>query len=41
MNLIRTSLSLSLMGPALVWAQDMPFEAPPLQPSQMDLVVSA
>lgn len=24
------------MGPALVWAQDMPFEAPPLQPSQMD-----
>ena len=36
MNLIRTSLSLSLMGPALVWAQDMPFEAPPLQPSQMD-----
>ncbi len=36
MNLIRTSLSLSLIGPALVWAQDMPFEAPPLQPSQMD-----
>ncbi|MCV3262390.1 YjbH domain-containing protein [Vibrio harveyi] len=36
MNLIRTSLSLSLMGPALVWAQDIPFEAPPLQPSQMD-----
>ena len=36
MNLIRTSLSLSLMGPALVWAQDMPFEAPPLRPSQMD-----
>ncbi|MEP7933828.1 YjbH domain-containing protein, partial [Vibrio parahaemolyticus] len=36
MNLIRTSLSLSLMGPALVWAQDVPFEAPPLQPSQMD-----
>jgi len=24
------------MGPALVWAQDMPFEVPPLQPSQMD-----
>lgn len=24
------------MGPALVWAQDVPFEAPPLQPSQMD-----
>ncbi len=24
------------MGPALVWAQDMPFEAPPLQSSQMD-----
>ncbi|MDW2277615.1 YjbH domain-containing protein, partial [Vibrio sp. 1074] len=36
MNLIRTSLSLSLMGPALVWAQDIPFEVPPLQPSQMD-----
>lgn len=24
------------MGPALVWAQDMPFEAPTLQPSQSD-----
>ncbi|MDW2239570.1 YjbH domain-containing protein, partial [Vibrio sp. 1565-1] len=36
MNLIRTSLSLSLMGPALVWAQDMPFEATPLKPSQND-----
>nr|QOS24757.1 hypothetical protein VP308_00002 [Vibrio parahaemolyticus] len=24
------------MGPALVWAQDMPFEAPSLQPSQSD-----
>ncbi|PHJ42186.1 YjbH domain-containing protein [Vibrio sp. PID17_43] len=36
MTLIRTSLTLSLMGPVLVWAQEMPFEAPPLQPSQMD-----
>lgn len=36
MNLIKTSLSLSLMSPALLWAQDMPFEAPPLLPSQMD-----
>lgn len=36
MTLIRTSLTLSLMGPALVWAQEMPFEAPPLRPSQMD-----
>ncbi|WP_199438234.1 YjbH domain-containing protein [Vibrio owensii] len=36
MNLIRTSLSLSLMGPALVWAQDVPFEAPSLTPSQSD-----
>ncbi|WP_045368144.1 YjbH domain-containing protein [Vibrio campbellii] len=36
MNLIKTSLSLSLMGPALVWAQDMPFEAPRLTPSQSD-----
>ncbi|HCG6982489.1 YjbH domain-containing protein [Vibrio parahaemolyticus] len=36
MTLIRNTLTLSLMGPALVWAQDMPFEAPPLQPSQMD-----
>ncbi|KAB0321846.1 YjbH domain-containing protein [Vibrio diabolicus] len=33
---IRKSLALSLMGPALVWAQDMPFEAPSLQPSQSD-----
>ncbi|HHF2884631.1 YjbH domain-containing protein [Vibrio diabolicus] len=33
---IRKSLTLSLMGPALVWAQDMPFEAPTLQPSQSD-----
>ena len=33
---IRKTLTLSLMGPALVWAQDMPFEVPPLQPSQMD-----
>lgn len=24
------------MGPALVWAQEIPFEAPPLQPSQSD-----
>jgi hypothetical protein len=36
MTLIRNTLILSLMGPALVWAQDMPFEVPPLQPSQMD-----
>ncbi|MBR9873092.1 MAG: YjbH domain-containing protein [Vibrionaceae bacterium] len=36
MTLIRKTLTLSLMGPALAWAQDMPFEAPPLQPSQMD-----
>ncbi|MEE3878802.1 YjbH domain-containing protein [Vibrio sp. YYF0003] len=36
MTLIRNTLTLSLMGPALVWAQDMPFEVPPLQPSQMD-----
>ncbi|NVC92189.1 YjbH domain-containing protein [Vibrio natriegens] len=36
MTLIRNTLTLSLMGPALVWAQDMPFEAPTLQPSQMD-----
>ncbi|HHF0538838.1 TPA: YjbH domain-containing protein [Vibrio alginolyticus] len=33
---IRKSLALSLMGPVLVWAQDMPFEAPSLQPSQSD-----
>lgn len=33
---IRKSLTFSLMGPALVWAQDMPFEAPTLQPSQSD-----
>ncbi|HCM0979947.1 TPA: YjbH domain-containing protein [Vibrio parahaemolyticus] len=33
---IRKSLTLSLMGPALVWAQDMPFEVPSLQPSQSD-----
>ncbi|HGS4885670.1 TPA: YjbH domain-containing protein [Vibrio parahaemolyticus] len=33
---IRKSLTLSLMGPALVWAQDMPFESPSLQPSQSD-----
>lgn len=33
---IRKSLTLSLMGPALVWAQEMPFEAPPLRPSQTD-----
>ncbi|HAS6965545.1 TPA: YjbH domain-containing protein [Vibrio parahaemolyticus] len=33
---IRKSLTLSLMGPALVWAQEIPFEAPPLQPSQSD-----
>ncbi|KOC98025.1 WbfB [Vibrio parahaemolyticus] len=33
---IRKSLTLSLMGPALVWAQDMPFEAPSLRPSQSD-----
>ncbi|HHC6509279.1 TPA: YjbH domain-containing protein [Vibrio parahaemolyticus] len=33
---IRKSLTLSLMGPALVWAQDMPFETPSLQPSQSD-----
>ncbi|EQB0491317.1 YjbH domain-containing protein [Vibrio alginolyticus] len=33
---IRKSLTLSLMGPALVWAQDIPFEAPSLQPSQSD-----
>ncbi|KOY46491.1 hypothetical protein ACX03_05935, partial [Vibrio parahaemolyticus] len=33
---IRKSLTLSLMGPALVWAQEMPFEAPTLQPSQSD-----
>ncbi|HHF3215741.1 TPA: YjbH domain-containing protein [Vibrio alginolyticus] len=33
---IRKSLTLYLMGPALVWAQDMPFEAPTLQPSQSD-----
>ncbi|WP_329347148.1 YjbH domain-containing protein [Vibrio natriegens] len=36
MTLIRNTLTLSLMGPALVWSQDVPFEAPPLQPSQMD-----
>ncbi len=36
MTLIKHTLTLSLMGPALVWAQDMPFEAPPLRPSQMD-----
>ncbi|CAE6881306.1 YjbH domain-containing protein [Vibrio sp. B1FLJ16] len=36
MTLIRNTLTLSLMGPALVLAQDIPFEAPPLQPSQMD-----
>ncbi|MCA0935158.1 YjbH domain-containing protein [Vibrio alginolyticus] len=36
MMLIRNTLTLSLMGPALVLAQDMPFEALPLQPSQMD-----
>ncbi len=36
MMLIRNTLTLSLIGPALVLAQDMPFEAPPLQPSQMD-----
>ncbi|MGI3039958.1 YjbH domain-containing protein [Vibrio diabolicus] len=33
---IRKSLTLSLMGPALVWAQEIPFEAPSLQPSQSD-----
>ncbi|MFW9677830.1 YjbH domain-containing protein [Vibrio parahaemolyticus] len=33
---IRKSLTLSLMGPALVWAQEIPFEAPTLQPSQSD-----
>ncbi|MDF5191133.1 YjbH domain-containing protein [Vibrio parahaemolyticus] len=33
---LRKSLTLSLMGPALVWAQDMPFEAPSLLPSQSD-----
>lgn len=33
---IRKSLPLSLMGPALVWAQEVPFEAPSLQPSQSD-----
>ncbi|EGQ8040236.1 YjbH domain-containing protein [Vibrio alginolyticus] len=33
---IRKSLTLYLMGPALVWAQEMPFEAPPLRPSQTD-----
>ncbi|EKA7361325.1 TPA: YjbH domain-containing protein [Vibrio parahaemolyticus] len=33
---IRKSLTLSLMAPALVWAQEMPFEAPPLRPSQTD-----
>ncbi|EPX4127861.1 YjbH domain-containing protein [Vibrio alginolyticus] len=33
---IRKSLTLSLMGPALVWAQDIPFETPTLQPSQSD-----
>ena len=33
---IRKSLTLSLMGPALVWAQEVPFEAPSLQPSQSD-----
>ncbi|MGY5741443.1 YjbH domain-containing protein [Vibrio antiquarius] len=33
---IRKSLILSLMGPALVWAQEIPFEAPSLQPSQSD-----
>ncbi|MBT0015928.1 YjbH domain-containing protein [Vibrio alginolyticus] len=33
---IRKSLTLCLMGPALVWAQDIPFEAPSLQPSQSD-----
>ncbi|ENK3144094.1 YjbH domain-containing protein [Vibrio alginolyticus] len=33
---IRKSLTLSLMGPALVWAQDIPFEAPSLQASQSD-----
>ncbi|MCX8788756.1 YjbH domain-containing protein [Vibrio parahaemolyticus] len=33
---IRKSLTLSLMGPALVWAQEIPFDAPTLQPSQSD-----
>ncbi|HHF2878642.1 TPA: YjbH domain-containing protein [Vibrio diabolicus] len=33
---IRKSLTLYLMGPALVWAQEIPFEAPTLQPSQSD-----
>ncbi|MDF2153911.1 YjbH domain-containing protein [Vibrio sp. CAU 1672] len=36
MKLIKNSVSLALMTPTLVWAQDIPFEAPPLQPSQMD-----
>lgn len=36
MTLIRNTLTFSLMSPVLVWAQEMPFEVPPLQPSQMD-----
>lgn len=36
MTLIRNTITLSLIGPALVCAQDMPFEIPPLQPSIMD-----
>lgn len=36
MKLINSSLTLLFMSPALTWAQAVPFEAPPLQPSQMD-----
>ncbi len=36
MTLIRTSLALSLAGSVTAVAQEVPFEAPKLQPSQMD-----
>lgn len=36
MKLIKSTLVLTTMSPLLTWAQSTPFEAPPLQPSQMD-----
>ncbi|WP_025520235.1 YjbH domain-containing protein [Vibrio parahaemolyticus] len=36
MKLIKSTFVLTTMSPLIAWAQSIPFEAPPLKPSQMD-----
>ncbi|MFW1118310.1 YjbH domain-containing protein, partial [Vibrio parahaemolyticus] len=36
MKLTKISITISIIWPAFAFAQDVPFEAPTLQPSQMD-----